>query len=144
MRNFGVLSSKWYVFIIPQVSGIYTEEEEERLLESKIVDDSKETVASRYNRTDMDMKSQTLEQHTQDRHKFEPDEISAQRRESKHKTLPLTRTYLQLIPAEKGNSVLQWSDIGYINHNPGPVLCPGITGQHKMDSMLLLFMCILF
>lgn len=42
-------------------------------------------------------------------------------------------------------SFLQWSDtIWSINHTLGPVQCPGIVDRHKMDSMLLLFMCILF
>lgn len=41
-------------------------------------------------------------------------------------------------------SFLQWIDtIWRINHTLGPVPCPGIVDQHKMDSMLLLFLCIL-
>lgn len=54
VRDFEVLSPKWDVFIkpLPQDSGTYAEEDVERLLETEVVDDSKETVSSRHNRTD--------------------------------------------------------------------------------------------
>lgn len=62
-RDFEVLSPKWDVFIkpLPQGSGTYAEEDMERLLEAEVVDDSKEIVSSRHNRTDAHTNPQRLE-----------------------------------------------------------------------------------
>ena len=61
--DFEFLSPKWDVCIksLPQGSGTYAEEEVERLLEAEVVDDSKETVSSRHNRTNAHTNAQRLE-----------------------------------------------------------------------------------
>lgn len=85
----------------------------ERWLEPKIVDDSKETLASVSSRADTGMRSWT---HTQDPLKLYPDKISTRRSESRHKILPLTRSYLWMIPVEKGKnqfSPMEWRHMEY-------------------------------
>lgn len=53
------------------------EKEIERLEETEFMDDHKEAVSSRYNRTDAHMKSPRLWQHAQDMYRFQSDVIPA-------------------------------------------------------------------
>lgn len=49
---------------------------------------------------------------------------------------PMLTQELQLLPTEKGKfSSLQCSVTGCINHTPWQASCPGVVGQHKMESM---------
>lgn len=67
-------------------------------------------------------------------------------KESGHKAQPYPRSYLQLIPAGKGEiSFLQWSDPGYIACTPGQVPCTGVVGstQTRLQTDYMLF-CFVF
>lgn len=45
------------------------------------------------------------------------------------------------IPGGKGKFYFfQWSVTGYFNHTQGQIPCPGVTGQHKMNSMFSVFL----
>lgn len=71
-----------------------------------MVDDYKETMSFRHNRTDSFINSQRLWQHTQHLHRFKPDGIPARRLGSgKWHLIPNNKSYLQLILLAKGNSV---------------------------------------
>lgn len=90
----------------------------ERWLEPKIVDDSKETLASVSSRADTGMRSWTLGPHTQDPLKLYPDKISTRRSESRHKILPLTRSYLWMIPVEKGKNQFSPMERHHMEYQP--------------------------
>lgn len=59
VRNVGALRPKWMSSSnpSPQVSGIHEEEEAERLKETEVIEECKETLFSRHNRTDAHRKS---------------------------------------------------------------------------------------
>lgn len=80
MRDLGALNTKWDIYkkkFLSSSLGIYIKEEEERLKESDVVNDSKETMSSRHNGANIHMKPQRVLQHIQDLHKFKPDKIPA-------------------------------------------------------------------
>lgn len=87
------------------------EEKAERLQELKMVSDFKETAPFRH----------TYElterwQNTQGLHRFKPDGVPALRRANRSWVPPITRSYLYLIPADKGktSTCLWWVFSGNI------------------------------
>lgn len=70
VTDFLALSPKWNVLINPllflKAQRFMGKEEAERLYEPEMMDDSKEIVPSRYNRSNAHMNSQILWQHAQD------------------------------------------------------------------------------
>lgn len=95
MRYFGALSSKWNVFIEPDLGlknlcekgGRWKRQGGWMMLRK---------LSSRLNRTDADMNSQRLQQVAQDLHKWKPGVASALRGGSGHELPSLIRHYLQL------------------------------------------------
>lgn len=68
------------------------------------MDDCKETMSFRHNRTDSFINSQRLWQHTQNLHRFKPEGIPSTETGKWHLT-PNNKSYLQLILLAKENSV---------------------------------------
>lgn len=60
-----------------QGSGVYVQEEWERVQESELVDAAKETISSRPTRTDAYMNSHRLWQHSQNHQRFKADGLPA-------------------------------------------------------------------
>lgn len=56
-----------------------------------MMDDSKETVSSIYNKSDAHINSQRLGKHAQDLHRFNPDKVPAVKVENVHGIPPLTK-----------------------------------------------------
>lgn len=95
MRNIAVHTPNQYVFIKPssQDSGIYAEEEMEGYEVLEVRNDSKETVSSRYNRTEAHTNSERLAAHTG------PALVQAWGEEEKWTWfLSVTKKLLQLVP----------------------------------------------
>ena len=105
----------------PQGSRICAEEKVQKLLESDMVDDSREQhLPDIAGLAYVDCDSTHIIQTGST-----PSKIQALTRESRHKVLPEPRWYLKLIHAGKReNSFLQRSVTGYIKHTPGQVPNP--------------------
>ena len=92
-------------YLYPHGSGSYTVEEAESLEELEAMYNSKKTVLSKHNRTDMHRNYWRLWQCTQGLNRFKPDTVVALKGRREHKVPPLIRTCLQLIQTEKEKSI---------------------------------------
>lgn len=95
------------------------------------MDESKEAVSSRYNRTDAYLSTQRLVA-LQVLHGFIQDGVPVLKGGWRHVLLPLTKSCLQMIPTGKGKSAFSNGVLlGILNNTKGQVLCPGVAGQSK-------------
>lgn len=105
------------------------------------MDDSKETMSFRPNRTDTWMNSQNLWQQAQGLYRLKPHRIPALWGGNGHGLPPIPEE-LSVIDTSwqrKNISFRQWCLTGCINHASGQGPCPGVVGRHKRNSMVFLY-----
>lgn len=110
------------------------------------MDDSKEKMSSRYNRTNIwtyepkhrTYEPKSLQHHTHDLHMFKPDGVLALRGRSGYGIQSL-RSFLQLIPTGKRKIIFSPMVSHCLYYQPfiSQALCPGVGGQ----NVLIFFFC---
>lgn len=96
------------------------------------MDDSKEKMSSRSNRTKRTYEPNSLQQHTHDLHTFKPDGVLALRGRSGY-GIQSRRIYLQMRSTGKGKIILfpMVSHCLYYQPFIKQALCPGVGGKKK-------------
>lgn len=97
------------------------------------MDDSKEKMSSRSNRTKRTYEPNSLQQHTHDLHTFKPDGVLALRGRSGY-GIQSRRIYLQMRSTGKGKIILfpMVSHCLYYQPFIKQALCPGVGGKKKI------------
>lgn len=100
------------------------------------MDDSKEKMSSRSNRTKRTYEPNSLQQHTHDLHTFKPDGVLALRGRSGY-GIQSRRIYLQMRSTGKGKIILfpMVSHCLYYQPFIKQALCPGVGGKKKINKI---------
>jgi hypothetical protein len=87
------------------------------------------------------MSSQRLIAYT-DLHMFKTEKNPSTEKKQIERVPSLTKKHLEIdIFWERANQLPSWGITGYINHILGKVVCFGIVGQHKKDSVFVVCVC---